>query len=159
MLRSNLHAALTFQAEFREAESIAAKYYEKTKDVVLRPHVLGGIVGVGEFFFASTIHTNPLVNVGILAGLGYTAYINKDKRVWDKRIVAGAVAGTLALFGAEGYVAEKHLETPEGQREAQRAKEEGSKFYLAAKEKVLRPGVAGGMVGACECLHIRRFVS
>jgi hypothetical protein len=46
------------------------------------------------------------------------------------------------------YVAESYLETPEGKKEAERAKKEGSKFYLQAKERVLRPQVAGGLVGA-----------
>lgn len=44
------------------------------------------------------------VNVGLLGGLGYTAYKNKDNRPWDPQVVGGAIAGTLALFGAEGCV-------------------------------------------------------
>lgn len=46
------------------------------------------------------------------------------------------------------YVADSYLQTDEGQAEAQRAKREGSKLYLQAKEVVLRPGVAGGLAGA-----------
>merc|ERR1712232_27092 len=64
-----------------------------------------------------------------------------------RRIVGGAVAGTLALFGAEGYLAESYLSTPEGREEAERAKREGSRAYLQAKEVILRPGVAGGLAG------------
>ena len=45
--------------------------------------------------------TDRTVNVGILGTIGYFAYTKKDQR-WDQRIVAGTVAGTLALFGAEG---------------------------------------------------------
>ncbi|WVQ85945.1 hypothetical protein IAT38_008113 [Cryptococcus sp. DSM 104549] len=119
--------------EIEKAESALAPYWDKTKDVVLRPGTLGGLIGV--------------VNVGILGTIGYFAYTKKDQR-WDPKIVGGAVAGTLALFGAEGYVAESYLETPEGKQEAQRAKEEGSKLYLHAKEVILRPQVAGGLVGA-----------
>jgi hypothetical protein len=48
------------------------------------------------------------------------------------------------------YVADSYLSTPEGQQEAERAKREGSKAYLQAKEVVLRPGVAGGLAGFCE---------
>lgn len=48
------------------------------------------------------------------------------------------------------YVAESYLQTPEGREEAERAKQEGSKLYLHAKEVILRPQVAGGLVGACE---------
>jgi len=46
------------------------------------------------------------------------------------------------------YVAESYLSTPEGKQEAERAKREGSKFYMQTKEVVLRPQVAGGLVGA-----------
>ncbi|OCF33686.1 hypothetical protein I317_02494 [Kwoniella heveanensis CBS 569] len=121
------------QNELHKAESALGPYWDKTKDVVLRPGTLGGLMGV--------------VNVGILGTLGYFAYTRKDQP-WDRRIVGGAVAGTLALFGAEGYVAESYLQTPEGREEAERAKAEGSKFYLQAKEVILRPQVAGGLVGA-----------
>ena len=41
------------------------------------------------------------VNVGLLGTMGYFAYTRKDQP-WDRRIVGSAVAGTLALFGAEG---------------------------------------------------------
>ncbi|WRT70693.1 uncharacterized protein IL334_007691 [Kwoniella shivajii] len=120
------------KAELEEVESALGPYWEKTKDVVLRPGTLGGLMGV--------------VNVGILGTAGYFAYTRKDQP-WDRRIVGGIVAGTLALFGAEGYVAESYLETEEGKREAERAKSEGSKFYLQAKEVILRPQVAGGLAG------------
>ncbi|CAD6572814.1 MAG: hypothetical protein TREMPRED_000637 [Tremellales sp. Tagirdzhanova-0007] len=119
--------------DLNEAESAVGPYWEKTKDIVLRPGTLGGLMGV--------------VNVGLLSTLGYFAYTRRDQP-WDRRIVGGAVAGTLAVFGAEGYVTESYLQTDEGKEEAQRAKKEGSKFYLQAKEVVLRPGVAGGLVGA-----------
>ncbi|KAK8850527.1 hypothetical protein IAR55_004445 [Kwoniella newhampshirensis] len=121
------------QDELHKAESALGPYWDQTKEVVLRPGTLGGLIGV--------------VNVGILGTIGYFAYTRKDQP-WDRRIVGGAVAGTLALFGAEGYVADSYLHTPEGKQEAERAKAEGSKFYLQAKEVVLRPQVAGGLVGA-----------
>jgi len=119
--------------EFQEVESQLGPYWEKTKDIVLRPGTLGGLMGV--------------VNVGILSTLGYYAY-TRQHQPWDRRIVGSAVAGTLALFGAEGYVAESYLSTPEGKQEAERAKREGSKLYMQTKEVVLRPQVAGGLVGA-----------
>ncbi|ORY20876.1 hypothetical protein BCR39DRAFT_554668 [Naematelia encephala] len=121
------------KAEFEEVESKLGPYWEKSKDIVLRPGTLGGLMGV--------------VNVGILGTIGYFAYTRKDQP-WDRRIVGGAIAGTLALFSAEGYVTESYLQTPEGQQEAERAKKEGSKAYLQAKEVILRPQVAGGLVGA-----------
>lgn len=45
---------------------------------------------------------------------------------------------------------ESYLETPEGQAEYERAKREGSHAYVQAKEVILRPGVAGGLVGLRE---------
>jgi len=120
------------KAEINEAESAIGPYWEKTKDVVLRPGSLGGLMGV--------------VNVGLLGTMGYFAYINRD-RPWDRRIVGGAVAGTLALFSAEGYVADSYLDTPEGRQEAERAKQEGSRIWLRTKDVVLRPGVFGGLAG------------
>lgn len=41
------------------------------------------------------------VNVGLLSTIGYFAYTRRDQP-WDRRVVGSAVAGTLALFGAEG---------------------------------------------------------
>ncbi|KAL1410021.1 hypothetical protein Q8F55_004023 [Vanrija albida] len=120
------------RAEFDRAETALEAYWNKAKEVILRPSTLGGLVGV--------------VNVGLIGSLGYWAYLNKD-RPWDRRQVGAAVAGTLALFGVEGYVAESYLETPEGRAEAERAKKEGSKAYLHAKEVILRPNVAGGLAG------------
>lgn len=42
-----------------------------------------------------------IVNVGLLGGMGYWAYQNRNLP-WDRRNVSAAVAGTLALFGVEG---------------------------------------------------------
>ncbi|WVQ63317.1 uncharacterized protein L199_001469 [Kwoniella botswanensis] len=119
--------------ELHKAESALGPYWDKTKDVVLRPGTLGGLLGV--------------VNVGILGTAGYFAYTRKDQP-WDRRIVGGVATGILALLGAESYAAESYLQTPEGKQEADRARAEGSKFYLQAKEVILRPQVAGGLVGA-----------
>lgn len=86
-MRPGLGSHADIQAELNDVETKLGPYWEKTKDVVLRPGTLGGLMGV--------------VNVGILGTLGYYAYTRRDQR-WDQRIVGGAVAGTLALFGAEG---------------------------------------------------------
>lgn len=66
----------------------------------------------------------------------------------DYKIIGGSVAGVLLLFGAEGTMTESYLQTPEGQREKQRVKDEGSLLYRQSKEIVLRPGVFGGLLGA-----------
>jgi hypothetical protein len=47
------------KAEFNQAESALARYYSKSKDVILRPGVLGGLLGVA--------------NVGIISTLTYAA--------------------------------------------------------------------------------------
>lgn len=50
---------------------------------------------------------------------------------------------------------ESYLNTPEGREEAERAKREGSRAYLQAKEVILRPGVFGGLAGASEPFDVR----
>jgi hypothetical protein len=54
-----------------------------------------------EYSLGTVLTLGVLVNVGLLGTIGYFAYTRKDQP-WDRRIVGGAVAGTLALFGAEG---------------------------------------------------------
>lgn len=52
------------------------------------------------------------------------------------------------VVGMFSIVADQYASTPEGRYEIERAKEEGSKVYVNAREVVLRPGVAGGLLGA-----------
>jgi hypothetical protein len=42
------------QKELHEAESQLAPYWEKTKDIVLRPGTLGGLMGIGESRYVSS---------------------------------------------------------------------------------------------------------
>jgi hypothetical protein len=66
-----------------------------------------------------------------------------------------AAAAALSILSAEGYAAEKYRQTPAGQAEERRAKQEGAALYRVARENILRPGVLGGLVGIGECcLHI-----
>jgi len=81
------------RAEEKRAKEEGAAIWRHTKEIVLRPGVLGGIVG--------------LLNLGLLGGLGYSFYANPDLRQ-DRQFISAATVGTLALFGAEGYVAEKY---------------------------------------------------
>lgn len=76
--------------ERRRAKKEGAAIYRQTKEIVLRPGVLGGIVG--------------FVNLGVLGTVGYYSYINWDRPTWDRRIVTAVSAGLLALWGGEGYV-------------------------------------------------------
>jgi hypothetical protein len=55
-------------------------------------------------------------------------------------------------------LAERYLDTPEGRAEAERARQEGSRVWLHTKETVLRPGVAGGLVGAGESAGLGGFL-
>jgi len=84
------------QQEKQRAQEEGAAIYRQTKEVVLRPGVFGGLLG--------------LVNVGILGGLGYYTYLHYDDPVWDRRWVVGTTAGLLALFTGQGVLAESYRE-------------------------------------------------
>ncbi|KAF7965385.1 hypothetical protein HWV62_44081 [Athelia sp. TMB] len=117
---------------YREAEAEGAYIWETAKHYLFRPGVAGGLVG--------------LVNVGIIAGVGHAFYTQPHLRR-DKTIIGSTVAGALALLSVEGFAAEKYRQTPAGQDEERRAKEEGAVIYRHAREVVFRPGVLGGLVG------------
>lgn len=77
------------QREERKAREEGGALYNHAKQVVLRPGVLGGLVGV--------------VNVGVLGAVGYWSYTNWDRpSQWDRRTVSAASVGLLALFAGEG---------------------------------------------------------
>lgn len=79
------------RAEEKKAREEGATIYKHTKEVVLRPGVLGGLVGA--------------LNVGILGGVGYWSYANWDRpTAWDRKTVSAATVGLLTLFAGEGYV-------------------------------------------------------
>ncbi|TFK54398.1 hypothetical protein OE88DRAFT_1733065 [Heliocybe sulcata] len=82
------------QEEERKARAEGAVIYRHLRENILRPGVLGGIVG--------------LLNVGILGTVGYFGYTNWDKPTWDRRIVSSVSVGLLALWGGEGYFAEQY---------------------------------------------------
>jgi len=84
------------QEEERKARERGSAIYHHTKEVVLRPGVLGGIVGV--------------LNLGVLGAVGYVAYDTWDRPVWDRKIVSAISIGLLALWGGEGYLAEQYKE-------------------------------------------------
>lgn len=135
-----------------EAEEEGLYYYHKVKDVVLRPHVAGGLIGVGTYYITSILGARvliiirPIVNLGLIAAGGYLLYTEPRYRR-DARALGAAAVGSLAIFGAEGALAESYLQTPEGQEDKRRAKAEGSYLYKTSREHVLRPGVLGGLVG------------
>ncbi|KAJ7647444.1 hypothetical protein FB45DRAFT_893472 [Roridomyces roridus] len=106
--------------------------WQSAKSVLLRPGVAGGLIGI--------------VNVGLLVGAARAFYVQPNYRR-DTTIISTTLAATFALLGLEGYAAEAYLKTAAGQEEERRAKEEGAMIYRQLKERVLRPGVLGGIVG------------
>ena len=117
------------------AEAEAESAWDYTKSQIMRPGVAGGILGI--------------VNVGLLATAGYSFYNDASLRR-DKRAIGGTIAGALILIGAEGWLAEAYAKTEAGQREAEKAREEGDYLYRRAHQLILRPGVFGGFLGASE---------
>ncbi|KZV63163.1 hypothetical protein PENSPDRAFT_758196 [Peniophora sp. CONT] len=100
------------KGKFYEAEEEGVYLYHKAKDVILRPHVAGGLI---------------VVNLSIIGASGYLLYTDPRYRR-DARALGAAVVGSLALFGAEGALAESYLQTPEGQADKRRVLSEG--LYL-----------------------------
>lgn len=76
------------QEEKERAKKEGAALYRHSREVVLRPGVLGGLVGA--------------LNLGILGGVGYVAYSSWDKPHWDRRTVSAISAGLLTLALGEG---------------------------------------------------------
>jgi len=97
------------QDEERKAKDEGALLYRHVREIVLRPGVLGGLVGLGAWFYClnrSNHHSfyHSAVNTAILGTVGYYSYTNWDKPSWDRRTVSAVSAGLLALWGSEGWV-------------------------------------------------------
>ncbi|KAB5595448.1 hypothetical protein CTheo_1125 [Ceratobasidium theobromae] len=84
------------QEEKERAKKEGAALYRHSREVVLRPGVLGGLVGA--------------LNLGILGGVGYVAYSSWDKPHWDRRTVSAISAGLLTLALGEGYLGEQYVD-------------------------------------------------
>lgn len=137
---------------YREAEAEGEYIWEVIKQHLLRPGVAGGLVGLGKFprlrsaGRASIYLLRFSVNVGIVAAVGHAYYTEPHLRR-DTTTISATALGALTLLSIEGYAAEKYRNTPHGQDEERKAKEEGALLYRHAREIVLRPGVLGGLVG------------
>ncbi|KAH9061377.1 hypothetical protein EDB87DRAFT_1611506 [Lactarius vividus] len=113
------------------SEAQIPRSWEKVKDIVLRPSVAGGLVGIA--------------NIGLLAGASYAFYTNPRLRR-DTKAIMSTIAATFALFGAESYAAEARQSKPERKAAKRKAREEGS-AYRRIIGHVLRSGGLSGLVG------------
>jgi len=84
------------QDEERKAKE-GALLYRHAREIVLRPGILGGLVG--------------LLNTAILGSVGYYSYLKWDKPSWDRRTVSAVSAGLLTLWGSEEYLTKRNRET------------------------------------------------
>ncbi|KAG6897402.1 hypothetical protein C0992_001908 [Termitomyces sp. T32_za158] len=116
----------------KEVEAEGLYLWEATKHRLFQPGVAGGLVG--------------LVNIGLLIGAGRAFYTQPHLRQ-DRAVISSTVAAAFALLSVEGFAAEKYRQTPQGQAEARRARQEGALIYKHLREGILRPGVLGGIVG------------
>ncbi|KAF9051019.1 hypothetical protein BDZ89DRAFT_1125997 [Hymenopellis radicata] len=82
------------QAELRSAKEEGTLIYRHLSEQILRPGVLGGLLG--------------LLNAGIIGAIGYFSYINWDKPTWDRRVTSAISVGLFALWGGEGVIAERY---------------------------------------------------
>ncbi|KAK7438041.1 hypothetical protein VKT23_018208 [Stygiomarasmius scandens] len=119
------------ERKLREAEEEGLYLWQLTKQVLLRPGVAGGLVG--------------LVNIGLLAGAARAFYTQPHLRR-DTKVLASTAAATFALLSAEAFGVEQYRQTPRGREEERRAREEGSLLYQHARELILRPKVLGGLL-------------
>ncbi|KAL5523417.1 hypothetical protein ACEPAG_7590 [Sanghuangporus baumii] len=90
------------KAERKRAREEGTAVYRHVREVVLRPGVLGGLVG--------------LANVGILGGVGFAAWRNWERPVWDRRLVSAVSVGLLGLWSVEGALAEKFRRESESRK-------------------------------------------
>ncbi|TCD63031.1 hypothetical protein EIP91_006067 [Steccherinum ochraceum] len=93
-LAENYRKTAAGREEERKAKEEGAALYRYGREHLLRPGVLGGLVGI--------------VNAGILGGLGYVTYINWDAPRWDRRTVSAISVSLLTLWAGEGYLAEQY---------------------------------------------------
>lgn len=89
------------------------------------------------------------MNVGLLSWAGYTFYTRPHLRR-DTQALAISAVSAIGLLGAQSAYASRVAQTPEGRRDAERAKREGSVVYRQLREAMFRPGVPaalGAVVG------------
>ncbi|KAI6122593.1 hypothetical protein EV401DRAFT_1330479 [Pisolithus croceorrhizus] len=80
----------------RETAAEGTYLWRRMKHFLFQPEVAGGLVG--------------LLNTAVIGTVAYYGYRNWDKPRWNRQVVASVSVGLLALWGAEGYIAEKFSE-------------------------------------------------
>ncbi|KAJ7096437.1 hypothetical protein C8R44DRAFT_717981 [Mycena epipterygia] len=120
-----------------ESKAEGLYLWQSAKDYLLKPGVAGGLIGI--------------VNIGLMAGAARAFYVQPHYR-HDTTVISSTVAATLAILSVEGYVAEAYRQTAAGQAEERRAKEEGALIYRHLRERILREGTLGGLVGVINIL-------
>ncbi|RDX54970.1 hypothetical protein OH76DRAFT_1478465 [Lentinus brumalis] len=82
------------QREAQKAKKEGAALYRAAREHILRPGVLGGLLGV--------------LNTAVLGAVGYFSYKNWDRPSWDRRTVSAVTVGLLTLWTGEGFLAERY---------------------------------------------------
>ncbi|KIM45025.1 hypothetical protein M413DRAFT_441669 [Hebeloma cylindrosporum] len=84
------HQTSRGQEEVGRAKKEGTLIFHHAYEQIMRPKVLGGVVGI--------------INTAVLGTLGYFSFVNWDKK-WDRQVVSTICIGLLALWGGEGFVA------------------------------------------------------
>jgi hypothetical protein len=92
--------------EDKRARKEGALIYRHLHEQIMRPQVLGGLVGIGISSHLLIQESNDshfffLVNTAMLGTVGYLAY-TKWNKPWDRRIVSVVSIGLLTVWGGEG---------------------------------------------------------
>lgn len=93
------------------------------------------------------------MNVGVFSWATYSLYNRPDLRTNPRLLTIGASASA-ALIAAEGSYASYVAKTPEGQREIERARREGSAVYYHVRKAMFRPGVPASLGAALGLINL-----
>jgi len=88
------HRQTPRRSEEDRREKKGVLVYEKVREVVFRPGVLGGLMG--------------LLNASVIGTLGYLAFTNWDRPHWSRRHLSSITVGLIALVSGEGWLAEQY---------------------------------------------------
>lgn len=93
-------------SEEERREKKGALVYKKMREVVLRPGILGGSIGLREFKSGFNLQgadqRRAIVNASVIGTLGYLAYANWDRPHWSRNHLSNIAVGLIALVSGEG---------------------------------------------------------